>query len=58
MSKPNSIPTKPARWETLADYALAIVLGLSIAFGLYVYVSWFLTPWKIPHDYFQEIHCY
>lgn len=35
----NRIPTKPARWETLADYALALVLGLSIAFGLYVYVS-------------------
>ena len=39
MSKPHSIPTKPTRWEALADYALAIVLGLSIAFGLFVYVS-------------------
>ena len=36
---PKPIPTKPARWEAFADYALAIVLGLSIAFGLYVYVS-------------------
>ena len=36
---PKPIPTKPARWEVLVDYALAIVLGLSIAFGLYVYVS-------------------
>ena len=33
------IPTKPTRLEILADYALAIVLGLSIAFGLYIYVS-------------------
>ena len=35
----SKIPTKPSRWETIADYALALVLGLSIAFGLYVYVS-------------------
>jgi hypothetical protein len=33
------IPTKAPRWEAFADYALAIVLGLSIAFGLFVYVS-------------------
>lgn len=33
------IPTKAPRWEVMADYVLAIVLGLSIAFGLYVYVS-------------------
>ncbi len=33
------IPTKPARLETIADYALAIVLGVAIAFGLFVYVS-------------------
>ena len=35
----SKIPTKAPRWETLADYTLALVLGLSIAFGLYVYVS-------------------
>lgn len=35
----NRIPTKPARWETIADYALVIVLGIAIAFGLFVYVS-------------------
>ena len=35
----SKIPTKAPHWETLADYALALVLGLSIAFGLYVYVS-------------------
>ena len=56
----NRIPTKAPRWETIADYALVIVLGIAIAFGLYVYVSWFLvlTSWKIPNDYLQEIHCY
>ena len=36
---PKRIPTKAPRWEAFADYVLAIVLGLSIAFGLYVYVS-------------------
>lgn len=35
----NKIPTKPTRWETTADYALVIVLGVAIAFGLYIYVS-------------------
>lgn len=39
MPKPHSIPTKPSRLETIADYALAIVLGVAIAFGLFVYVS-------------------
>ena len=39
MSKPNSIPTKPTRLETIADYALVIVLGVALAFGLFVYVS-------------------
>lgn len=49
MPKPHSIPTKPSRLEIIADYALAIVLGVAIAFGLFVYVSWFsvfLTPLK------------
>jgi len=33
------IPTKTPRWEAFADYALVIVLGPAIAFGLFVYVS-------------------
>lgn len=37
--KPYTIFTKPGRWEILADYALAIGLGVSIAFGLFVYFS-------------------
>ena len=35
----SKIPTKPARWETIADYALVIVLGVALAFGLFVYIS-------------------
>lgn len=49
------IPTKPTRLETIADYALAIVLGLSIAFGLFVYVSWFLVFIKNPLERFPMI---
>ena len=33
------IPTKPARWETIADYALVLVLGVALAYGLFVYFS-------------------
>lgn len=29
--------TKPSRWETLADYALALVIALSITMGLLCY---------------------
>ena len=32
-------PTKPSRLETIADYVLVIVLGVALAFGLFVYVS-------------------
>ena len=32
-------PTKPSRLEIIADYALVIVLGVAIAFGLFVYIS-------------------
>ena len=32
-------PTKSSRLEIIADYALVIVLGVAIAFGLFVYVS-------------------
>ena len=35
----SKIPTKAPRWETIADYALVIVLGVAIAFGLFVYIS-------------------
>lgn len=31
--------TKPSLLERVADYALAIVLGVSIAFGLFIYFS-------------------
>ena len=31
--------TKPSLLERAADYALAIVLGIAIAFGLFVYFS-------------------
>lgn len=33
------ISTKPSCLETIADYALVIVLGVALAFGLFVYVS-------------------
>jgi hypothetical protein len=39
MRKPNRIFTKPSLWEKMADYALALGLGVAIAFGLVVYFS-------------------
>jgi len=40
MSRPKyTIFTKPSLWEKLADYALALGLGVAIAFGLFVYFS-------------------
>lgn len=29
--------TKPARWELLADYALAVILAFSLTMGLLCY---------------------
>jgi len=40
MSRPKyTIFTKPSLWEKIADYALALGLGVAIAFGLVVYFS-------------------
>ena len=33
------IKTKPSIYETMADYVLVFVLGVLIAFGLFVYFS-------------------
>ena len=45
--KPYTISTVPSRLERFADVLLAVVLGVALAFGLFVYFSWFpLTPWK------------
>jgi len=35
----NIIKTKPSIYETMADYILAAILGVSIAFGLFIYFS-------------------
>ena len=35
----SKIPTKPALWEIFADYVLVIVLGVALAYGLFVYFS-------------------
>ena len=37
--KPYTITTVPSRLERFADVLLAVVLGVLIAFGLFVYVS-------------------
>ena len=37
--KPYTIATVPSRLERFADVLLAVVLGVAIAFGLFVYVS-------------------
>lgn len=35
----NIIKTKPSIYETMADYVLVLVLGVLIAFGLFIYFS-------------------
>ena len=35
----NIIKTKPSIYETMADYVLVLILGVSIAFGLFIYFS-------------------
>ena len=37
--KPYTITTVPSRLERFADVLLAVVLGVLIAFGLFVYFS-------------------
>lgn len=39
LMKPYTITTVPSRLERFADVLLAVVLGIGIAFGLFIYVS-------------------